>query len=438
MKAADPRLRRVIGKAVASWGEQTARTRARFLDFAWGRAALRARKADALARLPGLLEEFERQAAARGTRVHWAQDAAEARAIVLEVARRSGARTAVKSKSMVTEEIGLNAFLEEHGIRPVETDLGEFIVQLRGEPPSHIVTPAMHLTREDIGRTFHERLGVPEGGSPEELTAAARAALRTGFRASDLGITGANFLVAETGMIAITENEGNARLVTALPRVHVALAGIEKVIATLDELALFLPMLAVSGTGQQLTAYNTLIGGPRAADEADGPEECHVVLLDNGRTRLLADADARETLHCIRCGACLNACPVFRAVGGHAYGTTYQGPIGSVITPHLRASEGFGHLPSASTLCGACNEVCPVGIDLQRQLLRGRRSRARAGGLERLLLRLWAFAAGSERRWRAALALARWLPLRPRASRRDLPQVAPESFRTWWRKRERP
>jgi len=457
-KAQDGRHRLVIAKAIGSYDRQVARAKGAVVDFAAGRAHLAARRDEALAHLPDLLERFEREAAARGTHVHWAETAEDACRIVLDVCRRHGARRVVKSKSMVTEEIALNEALAAEGIEPLETDLGEYIVQLRGEPPYHIVTPAMHLSKDDIDATFHEKLGSAPGRSAEELTAIARARLRDAFLGAPVGISGANFLVAETGMISITENEGNARLATSLPRVHVAITGIEKVIATLDDLAVFLPMLAASGTGQTLTCYGSQIAGPRAAGEPDGPDEMHVILLDNGRTRLYADGERREALRCIRCGACLNACPVYRAVGGHAYGTTYQGPIGSVITPHLRG-DPFTHLPFASSLCGACTDVCPVGIDLHHHLLENRRDAVAAGAaagggaLTALAFALWGLV--MTRPWlyrlsvRAArlgqallgalgLAGTRLDPTRRWSASRALPAMPRETFRDWWNERGGP
>src|SRR6266446_1137004 len=288
-------------------------------------------------------------------------------------AARDGA-AAIKWETMTSEEIHLNDALRQAGYEVVESDLGEFIVQLREEAPYHLVFPAMHLTRTEISDLFHEKLHSAPTDNPEQLTMIARRELRLKYLRADIGISGANFGIAETGMISITENEGNARLTTALPRVHVALMGIEKIVPKLSDLALFLPMLATAGTGQQITCYNSLIGGPRQPGETDGPEEFHVILLDNRRTQLLADAEQRDALHCIRCGACLNVCPIYRNIGGHSYGTTYQGPIGSVITPHLRGLMDWKHLSYASSLCGACTETCPVKINLHHHLLQNRRN----------------------------------------------------------------
>ncbi|NUN94367.1 MAG: iron-sulfur cluster-binding protein [Verrucomicrobiae bacterium] len=451
-RMADGHERAAVSKATATYAAKVEETKAAFLDWPSGRGLLRSRKWEAIEHLDRFLEQFERHAEARGTRVHWAADAAEARAIILEICRRHEVRRVVKSKSMVTEEIHLNAALERHGIQAVETDLGEYIAQLRGEPPYHIVTPVMHLTKEDIDGVFHKTLGTPLGATAEGLAGTARRVLREAYLTADLGVTGANFLVADTGMISITENEGNGRLTSALPRVHVAVAGIEKVIPRLEDLALFLPMLAVSGTGQPLTGYNTLLGGPRQPSEPDGPEEMHVVLLDNGRTRLLAEAETREALHCIRCGACLNACPIFKSVGGFSYGTTYQGPIGSVITPHFRGLHEWKHLSYASSLCGACSDVCPVHIDLHHHLLRNRRDAVAAGSasaFEWIAFRVWAGIMRSPaayrfsaRAGRVAQRFSRMLgiegslldPARAWTARRAAPTLAPESFRDWWKR----
>jgi L-lactate dehydrogenase complex protein LldF len=325
--------------------------------------------------------------------------------------------------------------------------LGEFICQLRNEPPYHIVTPVMHLTRADIAQTFHENFGTSTDATAQELAGVARGKLREEFRAAGMGITGANFLVADTGMAAITENEGNARLSFSLPRVHVVVAGIEKIIPRLEHLALLWPLLATSGTGQAITCYNSLIGGPRQGDEPDGPAEFHVILLDNGRTRLLADAEQRDALHCIRCGACLNACPVYRNIGGHSYGTTYQGPIGSVITPHLRGAADWSHLAYASSLCGNCTDVCPVRIDLHHHLLHNRRNAVGArldNPLQHLVFRAWLWAMQDERRYAMAGKLVRlgmrwrWTQriVNPWTSTRELPVPPTQSFRKWWRQHE--
>jgi len=277
---------------------------------------------------------------------------------------------------MATEEIELNPFLEKQGIIVNETDLGEYIVQLAGEKPYHIVTPAMHKSKEDVQKLFHEKLGTAPDLTPEQLTFVARQNLRARYITADIGISGANFLIADTGSIALTENEGNARLSTAFPEVHVAIAGIEKLIPSIHDLHIFWPLLATYGTGQNLTVYNSIISGPRNANEQTGPTAMYVILLDNGRTNLLAKTQQREALQCIRCGACLNACPVYKNIGGHSYGTAYSGPIGSVITPHLKNLNEMGHLSDASSLCGKCTETCPVQIDLHNLLLYNRKDTA--------------------------------------------------------------
>jgi L-lactate dehydrogenase complex protein LldF len=369
----------------------------------------------------------------------------------LQIVRDKQSRSIIKSKAMTAEEIHLNAALEQAGLNVVENDLGEFIVQLRHETPYHIVFPSMHLTRGEISELFQRELGSAPTNDPEELTMIARRVLRKKFLTADIGITGANFAIAETGMVSITENEGNARLTAALPKTMITLIGIEKVLPKLADLALFLPMLATMGTGQALTCYNTMYGGPRQPGESDGPEEWHVVLLDNHRTELLADAEQRDALHCIRCGACLNVCPIFRNVGGHTYGTTYSGPIGSVVTPHLRGLQDWKHLSNASTLCGACTETCPVKIDLHHHLLQNRRNAAKGKPVffERLAYKLFGFVANRPALWVLAKKLGRCGqplqnlvkgtaldPARAWTQTRDLPPLAGESFKDWWRKRK--
>ncbi len=333
---------------------------------------------ETIANLDALLETFIRNAEANGTRVHRAADAAEARRIVLEILQVHGARLVAKSKSMVSEEMGFNEALEAAGMRVVETDLGEFIVQLRGEKPAHIITPAVHLRREDVGRTFAEKLGIPYTTEVSVMNAAARRTLREVFLRADAGISGVNFGVAESGTLCLLTNEGNGRMVTTLPKVHIALMGMERLVPDWESLAVMLALLPRSATGQKLTTYVTLLNGPRRPEDPDGPQERHLVILDNGR-RALRDGKLRDALLCIRCGACLNACPTFREMGGHAYvgdrgqSTPYPGPIGSVVSPGLFGVEHFGHLAKACTLCGACAEACPVGVPLPDLLLEVRR-----------------------------------------------------------------
>ena len=402
-------------------------------------------KEHALSHLDEHLERFEAQALRNGFHVHWARDADEHNRIVHGILADAGARRLVKSKSMLTEECGLNPYLERHGVEVVDTDLGERIVQLRREAPSHIVLPAIHLKKEDVGDTFHEHLGTPQGLSdPTALAAAARAHLRARFLAADATLTGVNFLVAETGGLVVCTNEGNADLGMALAPVHIASAGIEKVIPRAADLAVFLRLLARSGTGQAITTYSSHVQRPRSG------QAVHVVLVDNGRTRQLAREEFWGSLKCIRCGACMNTCPVYRRSGGHSYGSTVPGPIGSVLTPGLDL-ERYATLPFASTLCGSCTAVCPVKIDLDGQLFRWRqrvvqgghvsaaKSLAMRGGevvLERprLLRALGALARGALRvlpRRLTRLASGAW------GRWRDLPEPPEKSFHAWYRARER-
>jgi L-lactate dehydrogenase complex protein LldF len=286
----------------------------------------------------------------------------------LQICKLHQTKQVVKSKSMVTEEIHLNDFLEKNNIESVETDLGEYIQQLDGEAPYHIVTPAMHKSKEDVAKLFHEKLGVEPNLTPSELTLIARKNLRAKYNSAQIGVTGGNFLLADVGGVCVTENEGNGRLTTAFPKVHIAIVGIEKIIPSIHDLNLYWPLLATYGTGQNVTVYNTIFTGGKKKNEVDGPEEMYVILLDNGRTNLLKDPNIRESMYCIRCGSCLNACPVYKNIGGHAYGATYSGPIGSVITPHMKDFDEFKHLSYASSLCGNCTEVCPLKINIHGML----------------------------------------------------------------------
>ncbi len=325
----------------------------------------------ALAHLPQLLEQLEAKLTEVGVQVHWAQTPAEANAIVAGIAQRHGARSVIKGKSMASEEIALNHYLAERGIRSLESDMGEYIVQLAGEGPSHIVMPAIHKTRGDIGALFEQHIpDTPYTEDVDTLIQSGRRALRNAFVEADIGLSGVNFAAADTGTLWLVENEGNGRLSTTVPPVHIAIMGIEKVVASLDHIVPLATLLTRSATGQAITTYFNLITGPRRAGELDGPREMHVVLLDNGRTQAYADAQLRATLQCIRCGACMNHCPVYTRIGGHAYGTTYPGPIGKIISPHLLGLDATADLPTASSLCGACGEVCPVRIPIPQLLIR--------------------------------------------------------------------
>ena len=315
------------------------------------------------------LEMLHTNVTKAGGQVHFARDAAEANGIVAELARTRQVKLATKSKSMVSEELDLNQALEGIGVEVFETDLGEYIIQLAGETPSHLVAPALHKTKEQVAELFNDQLGVPLTDDIEEMARTAREALRQKFLQADLGISGANFLVAETGTLVIITNEGNGRLCTSAPRLHIGITGMEKVIPSVQDLALFLRLLPRSATGQRLTSYVSMVSGPRRSDDEDGPEEFHLVLVDNGRSKLLADPDLRESLYCIRCGACLNICPVYQKIGGHAYGWVYPGPIGAIVSPTLVGLKQAKDLPQASSLCGACREACPVKINIPRMLL---------------------------------------------------------------------
>jgi len=424
-----------------------------FPDFERARDEARDLKDHVLAHLDTYLETFERNATAAGARVHWAQSAEEARQVVVDICRAANAKSVTKSKSMLGEEIAINAALEAAGIRPVETDLGEHIIQLAGEMPSHIVMPAMHKTREEIAALFERHhTGHPRLTEVRDLVESARREIRDAYFAADVGLSGANFLIAETGSTVTVTNEGNAELTTALPRVHIVLAGIEKVVPTFADMTVLLRLLARSALGAEFTQYVTVYTGPKRAGDRDGPEEFHVVLVDHNRTGLLA-GPYREMLRCIRCGACMNECPVFGAIGGHAYGWVYPGPMGAVLTPTMLGRDTAPDLPEACTLNGRCAEVCPVRIPLATMLRRLRADAWTAGLVERpvrLGVRLWAFAATRPALYRAlsaaglrAYALARRLGLKrlPFAggwtASRDLPPPAGRSFQSLWRERNR-
>lgn len=325
------------------------------------------------------LLQFEKNITANGAEVIWAEDGAEAIQAVQKILRENQAKLLVKSKSMTTEEIDLNEHVEHLGIESLETDLGEYIVQIAGEKPYHIVTPAMHKSKEDIAELFHEKFDTPEHSTPEFLTAYVRKLLRNKFVNADIGVTGSNFLIADIGGIALTENEGNAMMTFSFPKVHIAIAGIEKIVPSLKDLGLLWPLLAAHGTGQQVTVYNSIVTGPKKPGESDGPEKMYVILLDNNRSELYQRDEQYLALKCIRCGACLNACPIYKNVGGYTYAATYSGPIGSVITPFLKGFADYNHLSSACSVCGKCTEVCPVKIPLHNLLLFNRRDAVKQG-----------------------------------------------------------
>ncbi|WP_439504549.1 LutB/LldF family L-lactate oxidation iron-sulfur protein [Sediminibacterium sp.] len=392
IKAADLEHRRKINFNIGKYNAVVPIGKKQFTNVMQAREIAKNKKWEAIEHLDQYLIQFEEKISARGAKVLWAETAEEALSQIGAICKEKQCKTLVKSKSMVTEEIHLNSYLEKNGIESVETDLGEYIQQLDGEAPYHIVTPAMHKSKEDVARLFADKLGVPGGLSPEELTLVARKKLREKYVQAEIGVTGANFILPDIGAIAITENEGNGRLSCAWPKTHIVIVGIEKVIPSVHDLALFWPLLSTYGTGQKVTVYNTIISGPRQANETDGPEEMIVILLDNGRTNLLANKTAREALYCIRCGACLNACPVYKNIGGHAYDTTYSGPIGKVITPYLKGLDEYKHLSYASSLCGNCTEVCPVRINLHELLLDNRHEAVVQGNsslAERIAWKVW-------------------------------------------------
>lgn len=461
---ADVQLQQFVGRATVTRDRgRTSALRQTFGDRADEvRTLAGSIKQHTLDHLDWYLERFIDRATAAGVRVHFAADAEQANAICLEIARRNACRLCIKSKSMVTEETGLVPALEAAGVETIETDLGEFIIQLDHDAPSHIVAPMIHKDRTAVGRAFARELGVEYTDDPNQLTAIAREHLRERYRRADLGLSGANFLVAETGSVVICTNEGNGRFCTSAPRIHVAFAGIEKLIPGPEHLSVLLKVLARSATSQPLTCYTSIITGPRRPDEPDGPEEVHVILIDNGRTEILRN-ETRELLRCIRCGACLNACPVYRKIGGHSYGAVYSGPIGATITPLLKGLANYPDLPQASSLCGACHEACPVKIDLPKQLigLRRRMVERRITGLwSRLSYRFWGWSL--RRGWTYQLGarlqnltlrfLAReagtlecsdpfasrgWISRAPGmlgswTSQRDFPTPTERSFRDWW------
>jgi L-lactate dehydrogenase complex protein LldF len=443
---ADPQLQTALDRATPRMVTARRQAIATIPDGEAARDHARLVRAHTIAHLDRYLTQFVDAARANGTHVHFATDAAEATRLVVDIARRHEARRVVKGKSMVSEEIELNAALEAAGMRVVETDLGEYVIQLDHDVPSHIIAPIIHKTKEQVAATFRRELGASEAEVADipQMTAFARRMLRAEFLAADLGISGVNFAVADSGSLCLVENEGNGRLSTTVPRVHVALMGIERIVPTAADLAVSLRVLARSGTGQALTVYTNVITGPRREGDPDGPSELHVVIVDNGRSQMLR-TELEEILYCIRCGACLNVCPVYQEIGGHAYGSVYPGPVGAVYTPGAFGLEPWADLPQASSLCGACKDACPVRIDIPRMLL-ALRARAEEGGhTPRWVgdgLRLFRFVATRPRLFRIASSIARrvsgWAgprgfdrlpgPLAGWTRHRHFPPMAAETF----------
>jgi len=466
----DAQLRGALRNATSLFGKRRLAAAQSVSNWEDLRTQARRIKDETLLHLDKYLEAFTSNAEKAGAQIHWARDGAEANEIVKRIVRERRGRLVVKSKSMTTEEIHLNAALEAVGVEALETDLGEYIIQLAGETPSHIIAPAIHKTRYQIADLFVDKLGIAKTDDIATLTATARSVLRGKFAAADVGISGVNFGVAETGTILILENEGNIRLTTSLPRTHIAVMGIEKVIPRFADLEVFLKLLPRSGTGQHLTSYQSLITGIKRTAEGEGPDELHIIVMDNGRSKMLAHPTTRQSLACIRCGACLNACPVYQQIGGHAYGSVYPGPIGAVITPQLIGLKKAAQLPYASSLCGACREVCPVKIDIPELLLHlraeiteraevsGQRSetvKRKAG--ERMAFKCWAAIMTRPRLYEFGGKMAGFLqrlivrgnrigkvgglvatlapPLAAWTGSRDLRPIEAKSFRQKWRER---
>ncbi len=452
---ADANLRDALAKLSDGFPAKRRDAAARLPEFEDLRDQARDIKKHVLANLGFYLEAFEARVVEAGGTVHWCRSAAEARTTILRICKQAGAKTVTKSKSMISEEIAINEHLETHGVEPVETDLGEYIIQLRHEPSSHIIAPAIHLTKDQIAETFRDKHGHLEAArnleEPETLLEEARGELRRKFISADVGLTGANMLVAETGSIVLVTNEGNADLTYSLPKTHIAIASLEKIVPTLEDATIILRVLARSATGQDMSVYTTFCTGPKRADDLDGPEDFHIVLLDNGRTKMLG-TEFHDMLRCIRCAACLNHCPIYKSFGGHAYGWVYSGPMGAVLIPNLIGLDEAQHLPNASTLCGKCEEVCPMRIPLPRMLRSWRKrqfEQDKTSFVSRAALKAWA--ALARRPWLYRLAVAapvavlaalgrdngrfRWLPFgRGWTTLRDLPAPEGGTFISRWHK----
>ena len=444
-RASDPEHKRKLLFNISQYDKKVIQGKKQYSNLPLARKKASAIKTKVIENLEKYLVDFEINFKKNGGKIIWAPDAESAMKEIIDILKKANAKMLVKAKSMVTEEVGVNQICKENNIESLETDLGEVIQQMDDEPPYHIVTPAMHKSKEDVAKLFHAIKGTPEDFTPQQITAYVRKMLREKYPKADAGITGANFLIADIGGVEVSENEGNAFMSVSFPKIHIAIAGIEKLIPSIADLDLFLPLLATHGTGQRVTVYNNILTGPKQAGEVDGPEEMYVVLLDNGRTNLLARKEQRRALNCIRCGACLNACPIYRNIGGHAYGTTYSGPIGSVITPSMSGMKEFKHLSYASSLCGRCTEVCPVEIDIHNLLLLNRKDSVEekfSTRSEDTIWRFWRKAMLKRSRMERGGAFFKNVMLKrffktAWGERRTLPTVAPKSFNQMWRDRRK-
>ncbi len=442
-KAFDPEHRRRLDYNISKYDQAVIKGKEQFRDLELARKRASNIKHKAIDKLDRYLTEFETNFEKRGGKVIWALSEKEAQKEILHIIKKANAKLIVKQKTMLSEELEVNELLHKHKREVLETDLGEYIVQLAGEKPYHILTPAMHKSKEDVALLFHEKFGLPSDTKPQEIAAFVREKLRSKFIQADVGITGGNFLIADVGAVALTENEGNGLLSIAFPKIHIALVGIEKIIPSIEDLDLFLPLLATHGTGQNITVYNNILFGPRTADEPDGPEEMYVILIDNGRTDVLELKEQRKALYCIRCGACLNGCPVYRAIGGYSYNATYSGPVGSVISPHYLGLRDFNHLSYASSLCGKCTSVCPMKIPLHELLLYNRNETVKQNysgytwrfimkGWKMVMMHRWMLDKSSPKmknRFMKRFFRKKWGP------RREIPKIASKNFKQLWQEK---
>jgi L-lactate dehydrogenase complex protein LldF len=442
--AFDKTKQAIITNNIAKYDKKVKEGKQQFSNLELAKTRAATRKMKAIENIEKYLIEFESVFIKKGGKVIWAQNAEEAFSECLNIMQKANAKLVTKAKSMVTEEINFNSSMAALGIKVQETDLGEYIVQLRNEKPYHIVTPAMHLSKQDVTQTFAEKKHTDPNMSAEDVTRFVRQELRPLFAQAQVGVTGANFLIADIGAVAVTENEGNAGLSANFPKTQIVIAGIEKVIPSINDIELFWSLLATYGTGQQITSYNNIYSGPKQADETDGPEEMYVILLDNGRTEVLAEAEQRRALSCIKCGACLNACPIYQTIGGHAYGTTYNGPIGSVITPLQSGLEEYKHLSHASTGCGKCTEVCPMNIDIHNLLSLNRKlvvEKGLTGKTENWMWYIWKGAMLKRSKMEKGGVMVKSFMIKQFfrkqwGEKRAFPQLATKSFNQLWREKK--